>query len=69
MAPGTARCRPYAAREWVTFKVGDLPLADCALALGVGLIPVSILELTKLARRLWRRGKPENRVLPRLGPA
>jgi hypothetical protein len=49
------------------FKVGDLPLADCALALGVGLIPVSILELTKLARRLWRRGKPENRVLPRLG--
>ena len=37
------------------FQIGDLPLADCALALGLGLIPVSILELTKLARRLPRR--------------
>jgi Ca2+-transporting ATPase len=41
------------------FQIGDLPLADCALALGLGLIPVSILELTKLARRLGRRSRPQ----------
>jgi Ca2+-transporting ATPase len=33
------------------FQIGALPLWDCALSLGLGLIPVSILELTKLARR------------------
>lgn len=34
------------------FQIGALPLADCALALGLGLVPVSILELSKLLRRL-----------------
>ncbi|MCG3174805.1 MAG: Calcium-transporting ATPase 1 [Myxococcota bacterium] len=34
------------------FQIGDIPLADCALALGLGLIPVSLLELTKFVRRL-----------------
>jgi Ca2+-transporting ATPase len=40
------------------FQIGDLPLADCALALVLGLIPVSILELTKLVRRLPRGSGP-----------
>jgi len=34
------------------FQLGDLALADSALALLLGLIPVSVLELTKLVRRL-----------------
>jgi Ca2+-transporting ATPase len=38
------------------FQLGPLSLSDCVLALGLGLIPVSVLELTKLARRLVRRG-------------
>jgi Ca2+-transporting ATPase len=42
------------------FQIGALPLSDCALALGLGLIPVTILELTKLARRLGHRGTPNN---------
>ena len=32
------------------FEVGPLPAADCLLALGIALIPVTILELTKLLR-------------------
>ena len=35
------------------FGLSDLPLADCGLALLLGLIPVTVLELTKLVRRLW----------------
>jgi Ca2+-transporting ATPase len=35
------------------FQIGDLPLADCALAFALGLIPVSVLELSKLLRRPW----------------
>jgi Ca2+-transporting ATPase len=38
------------------FQVGALPLADCALALALGLIPVSVLELAKLVRRGTHRG-------------
>lgn len=33
------------------FQLGALSLADCLLALGVGLIPVTLIELQKLARR------------------
>jgi Ca2+-transporting ATPase len=33
------------------FSLGALPLADCALSLGVALIPATVVELTKLARR------------------
>ena len=33
------------------FQLGELPAADCALALGLGMIPVSVLELAKLVRR------------------
>ncbi len=33
------------------FQIGDLPLADCALALFLGLVPVSVLELSKFLRR------------------
>jgi P-type Ca2+ transporter type 2C len=32
------------------FGIGDLSLADCALSLALGLIPVTVLELVKLAR-------------------
>ena len=33
------------------FHIGSLPLADCALALAVGLFPVSVIEISKLVRR------------------
>jgi hypothetical protein len=33
------------------FRIGPLSLADCALSLGVGAVPLLILELEKLARR------------------
>ena len=33
------------------FQLGDLSVADCGLSVLVGLIPVTVLELTKLARR------------------
>jgi Ca2+-transporting ATPase len=33
------------------FRIGDLSLADSALALALGLIPVTVLELGKLVRR------------------
>ncbi len=39
------------------FQIGALPLSDCALSLGLGLIPVSVLELTKLARRMGHRNR------------
>ena len=36
------------------FHIGDLPLADCAIGLLVGLFPVSVIELSKLVRRrIW----------------
>lgn len=34
------------------FKIKPLSLADCALSIGLGLIPVTLVELTKLVRRL-----------------
>jgi Ca2+-transporting ATPase len=37
------------------FRLGDLPLVDCAVALVLGLIPVTVLELSKLVRRPWTR--------------
>lgn len=37
------------------FQIGDLSLGDCALGLGVGLVPVTGLELAKLGRRWWKR--------------
>ncbi len=36
------------------FQIEALTLSDCALALGLGLIPVSILEVSKLLRRVAR---------------
>jgi Ca2+-transporting ATPase len=42
------------------FQVGALPLDDCALALGLGLIPVSVLELAKLVHRAMRPGGGAN---------
>jgi Ca2+-transporting ATPase len=37
------------------FQIGALPLSDCILAVGLGLVPVTVLELDKLRRRI-RRG-------------
>jgi Ca2+-transporting ATPase len=34
------------------FGIGPLSLSDCALSLTLGLVPVTVLELTKIARRL-----------------
>jgi Ca2+-transporting ATPase len=39
------------------FQIGELSLADCALGLSVGLVPVTVLELTKLIRRALQRGR------------
>lgn len=36
------------------FHLGQLALSDCALALSLGLIPVSVIELVKLQRRLLK---------------
>lgn len=33
------------------FQIGELSLADCVLVFGLGLVPVSVLELSKLLRR------------------
>lgn len=44
------------------FQIGELSLFDCALSVGLGLIPVTLIELQKLSRRLWT--KPENAVPP-----
>lgn len=35
------------------FQLGALPLGDCALSFALGLIPVTVLEVTKLLRRIW----------------
>ncbi len=43
------------------FQIGSLSMSDCALGLLVGLIPVTVIELSKLARRAFRhpdRGAP-----------
>jgi Ca2+-transporting ATPase len=48
---------PWAQR---IFEIGQISLHDCALALLLGMIPVTVLELSKLARpllarlRVWR---------------
>lgn len=36
------------------FQLGKLSLADCLLAVGAGLVPVTLLELQKLVRRALR---------------
>ncbi len=40
------------------FEIGPLSLADCALSLALGFIPVSVLELWKLVRRGRGRATP-----------
>jgi P-type Ca2+ transporter type 2C len=35
------------------FGIGPISLADCTLSLGLGFIPVTVLELSKLVRRGW----------------
>jgi Ca2+-transporting ATPase len=45
------------------FQIGDLSLADCALGLSVGLIPVTALELSKLIRRATATPAPGPRPL------
>jgi len=37
------------------FQIGELSLADCAITVALGLVPVTALELTKLAKRAGRR--------------
>ncbi len=40
------------------FEIGPISLADCALILALGFIPVSVLEGCKLVRRLRRAARP-----------
>jgi Ca2+-transporting ATPase len=35
------------------FQLGSLSLEDCALSVALGLVPVTLIEGAKLARRLW----------------
>jgi Ca2+-transporting ATPase len=44
------------------FQIRDLPLSDCLLTLVLGLVPVTVLELTKLVRRASRRAPGVTRV-------
>lgn len=37
------------------FQIGELSLFDCALSVGIGLIPVTLIELQKLSRRIWTK--------------
>lgn len=37
------------------FQIRALSLVDCAISLSLGLLPVTVLELTKVARRVWSR--------------
>ena len=38
------------------FQIRDLPPADCIVTLLLGLVPVTVLELTKLVRRARQGG-------------
>jgi len=42
------------------FGIEDLSLFDCGLGLGLGLIPVTVIELSKLVRRAWQHGLPRS---------
>lgn len=37
------------------FQIGDLSLADCGFSVGAGLVPVTVLEISKLLRRAFVR--------------
>jgi len=41
------------------FQIPALSAAESATSLGLGLVPVTVLELTKLLRRAWRTRVPE----------
>ena len=51
------------------FHLGYISWADCLLGLAIGLIPVSVLELLKLIRRVRRPAPPSSTVLPLSRPA
>ncbi len=40
------------------FQIGELSMADCALSLALGVVPVTVLELVKLARAARERTSP-----------
>jgi len=40
------------------FQIGSISMADCALSVGLGLIPVTVLELVKLVRSATERTSP-----------
>jgi len=44
------------------FRVGELSIEDCALAILLGLIPVTVLEVAKLVRRFARLSRTTNGV-------
>jgi P-type Ca2+ transporter type 2C len=41
------------------FEIEAMPIGDCALSLIVALVPVTVIELGKLARRVSRRNYPQ----------
>jgi len=48
------------------FQIRDLNLIDCAIALSAGMVPVTVLELTKLLRRGFAKRKPHTPQAPSL---
>ena len=48
------------------FQIGDISLADCTLGLVVGLVPVTVIELSKLIRRAVQeqRRQPDELGVP-----
>jgi hypothetical protein len=46
------------------FDLHALSLFDCTLSVLAGLIPVTVLELSKLARRALGRPRPPEHVAP-----
>jgi len=52
------------------FGIGTITLADCALSLGFGLVPVTVLEARKLVLRAWKgRSAPSRPAVGGPAPA
>ena len=50
------------------FQIGTISLEDCALSMLIGLVPVSVVECSKLVRRFVRRARGASDVGPGARP-
>ncbi len=44
------------------FDIGAIPLEECLMSLGIGLVPVTLLELSKLAKRVFSHTQAQTPV-------